>query len=70
MNNFSKREPAQMTIFNTWISESDVIGLQRVPNRLEPIWRLPGETIGQMVARALHAVRGPGQLTVYPVLRD
>jgi hypothetical protein len=65
-----KREPVEMLVLNSWRHEADVIGLEAVPNRFDGIARLPGETVAQMVRRALHAVRGAGQLLVYPTLRS
>ena len=50
--------------------DHDVIGLHAVPNRMERVLRLPGESRAMMVKRALHSVRGGGDLMVYPMLRD
>lgn len=70
MSNLSTHEPVRLVLVPTWRKESDVIGLAPVLNRLDAINRLPGESVPQMVKRALHELRGAGVLLVFPVLKD
>jgi hypothetical protein len=60
----------EMLIMPTDRPDHEVIGLQPIPNQLERIDRLPGETFKAMAHRALHAAKGTGVLLVFPVLKD
>lgn len=70
MKNLCNRQPVQMLVMPTTRDDSDVLGFHGVPNRLEPVLRLPGEPMAALVKRTLHEVRGAGVLLVYPMLKD
>ncbi len=59
-----------MFIMPVACDDRDIVGLQAVPNRLERVLRLPGETLAMMERRALHSITGGGDVVVYPMLRD
>jgi hypothetical protein len=58
-----------MFIMPAPIGQSEIIGLQAVPNRMDQILRFPGETMEMLERRALHSVRGGGDLLVFPMCR-
>lgn len=64
-----KREPVCMFIMPGPLHEREVIGLHAVPNRMEQVLRLPGETLAMMEKRAVHSVTGGGDLVVFPMVR-
>lgn len=59
-------EPLQMVIVPTERDDADVIGLLPVPDRLPAIHRFPGESLAQMVHRALASATGRGPFLAYP----
>ncbi len=63
-------EPIKLVIVPTGRHESEVVGLQAVANRMDAVWRLPGESLGAMAHRAVWSVRGSGPLLTYPTFRD
>lgn len=63
-------ERLELVIMPTARPDRDVIGLQPIPNRLERVDRLPGESLKSLVHRGLHAAKGSGVLLVFPLLKD
>ena len=49
--------------------EVEIVGFYAVPNRMNQVLRLPGESLEMMERRALHSVTGGGQLVVFPITR-
>ena len=60
----------ELLIMPTAHPDRDVIGLQPIPNRLERIDRLPGESLKSLAHRGLHAAKGSGVLLVYLQIKD
>ena len=65
-----KRSPVCMIIMPGPFAHLEVIGLNAVPNRMDPILRFPGESLSMMERRALQSVRGGGNLVVFPMYRE
>lgn len=56
-----------MFIMPAPLGRREVIGLHAVPGRMDRVLRLPGETLAMMERRALHSVKGGGDLVVFPM---
>ena len=58
-----------MLVVPTTADDADVIGFREVPGRLPAVHRLPGETIAQLIRRALAMATGHGPFLAYPAIK-
>lgn len=65
----NKREPVLLIVVTVPLDELEIVGFYAVPNRMNQVLRLPGESLEMMERRALHSVTGGGQLVVFPITR-
>lgn len=65
----SKSNALRMLVVPTLADDVDVIGFDPVPDRLPAVHRLPGETIAQLIHRALGMATGTGPFLAYPSIK-
>lgn len=58
--------PIDLLLIPTNRPDADIVGFHAVEGRLSRVDRLPGESLQQMLHRALWMVTGGGQIVVYP----
>jgi hypothetical protein len=59
----------EMMVVPTTAADSDVIGFHPVPGRLPAVHRLPGESVAQLIRRALAMATGAGPFLAYPATK-
>jgi hypothetical protein len=54
-----------LVVVPTAAPDADVIGFHEVPDRLPAVHRLPGESVAQLIRRALALATGAGPFLAY-----
>jgi hypothetical protein len=64
------RDTPHLVVMPTAAPDTDVIGFHPVPDHLPAVHRFPGETVAQLIQRALGMATGSGPFLAHLKIKD
>lgn len=65
-----RQQRLHMLVVPTAAPDTDIIGFHLVPGHLPVVHRFPGETVAQLIQRALGMATGSGQFLAHLKIKD